>query len=248
LTLLTAGLLLARDAAMVAEYMDDVIVSLDGPASVHDAIRAVPGAYRRLEEGIDALRRLRHDAPVHARCTVQKANVSELRATLGAARRLGLNSVSFLAADLTSEAFNRPGGWSGERQAAIAPDASEVAALEREVAALIDECAGEIESGFVVERPEKLRRIPLHFRAHLGRAEAVAPRCNAPWVSAVVESDGAVRPCFFHPVIGNIHRQPLVDVLNGEEAMEFRRRLDVSRNPVCRNCVCSLFVEESKAP
>jgi hypothetical protein len=32
----------------------------------------------------------------------------------------------------------------------------------------------------------------------------VAPRCNAPWVSAVVETDGAVRPCFFQQAIGNL--------------------------------------------
>ena len=58
-------------------------------------------------------------------------------------------------------------------------------------------------SGFVLENPDKLRRIVHHFRAHLGLAEPVAPRCNAPWVSAVIESDGTVRPCFFHEPIGN---------------------------------------------
>ena len=44
-----------------------------------------------------------------------------------------------------------------------------------------------------------------------------------PWVSAVVESDGTVRPCFFHKPIGNIGRDSLREVLNGPEAMEFRK-------------------------
>jgi radical SAM protein with 4Fe4S-binding SPASM domain len=74
--------------------------------------------------------------------------------------------------------------------------------------------------------------------------ESISPRCNAPWVSAVVESDGAIRPCFFHKAIGNIHEGSLLDVLNGDEALRFRRELDVSTNPTCRNCVCSLFLSQ----
>ena len=77
----------------------------------------------------------------------------------------------------------------------------QICVLESEVEALID--AGEC-GGFVVETPEKLRRIVDHFRSHLGLRLPVAPRCNAPWVSAVLESDGVVRPCFFHRPIGTV--------------------------------------------
>src|SRR5215469_3717710 len=38
-TLLTAGLLLEPEAERIASTIDDVIVSLDGPPSVHDRIR-----------------------------------------------------------------------------------------------------------------------------------------------------------------------------------------------------------------
>ena len=38
-TLLSTGLLLRRHAREVARYSDDVVVSLDGPRDVHDAIR-----------------------------------------------------------------------------------------------------------------------------------------------------------------------------------------------------------------
>ena len=107
---------------------------------------------------------------------------------------------------------------------------------------MIRECSSEIASGYVREDAAKLRRLARHFAAHLGVAEAVAPRCNAPWVSAVVEADGEVRPCFFQPAIGNIGEQPLFDILNGPRAMEFRETLDIPRNPICRRCVCSLYV------
>ena len=243
LTLLTAGLLLDRHAESVAEWMDDVIVSIDGPPEVHDRIRAVPGAYRKLQQGVDTLRRLRADMPVHGRCTVQKENYCDLRNTVQIAHELNLNSLSFLAADVTSTAFNRTERWPVGRQDGIALGVSEVDALELEVEALIDGYQADIESGFVVERPDKLRRLVLHFRAHLGQTEAVAPRCNAPWVSSVIGADGTVRPCFFHDPIGNIHDRSLADVLNSDEAIKFRQNLNVSSNPICRSCVCSLFLE-----
>ena len=242
-TLLTAGLTLEKRADIVAASIDDLIVSIDGPPDIHDEIRGVPGAYRRLQRGIEALRQLRAEMPIHGRCTIQKGNFGELRNTVHAARALNLNSISFLAVDTTSNAFNRPGGWSPGHQATVALNTAEVAALESEIEALISEYENEIESGFVVENAEKLRRIPLRFRSRLGQVPAMAPRCNAPWVSAVVESDGTVRPCFFHRPIGNIHEHPLADVVNSDDALNFRRNLDISRDPVCRNCVCSLFVD-----
>jgi MoaA/NifB/PqqE/SkfB family radical SAM enzyme len=171
---------------------------------------------------------------------VQKANHAHLRETLAAAKDLNLNGISFLAADLTSEAFNRPLGWSANRQSEVALSLDEVAVLEDEIESLIAENPADIDSGYVAESPEKLRRIATHYRAHLGLGRTESPRCNAPWTSAVVETDGTVRPCFFHPPIGNIHRSSLEEVINGPEALSFRSRLDIANNAICERCVCSL--------
>ena len=153
------------NAARIVEGTDEVIVSLDGPAKIHDAIRRVPGAFARLAKGVGAVHRLSPDFPIGARCTVQGRNAAHLRATVKAAREMGLRSVSFLAADLSSTAFNRAVAWPADRQSTIAP---ELAALEREMECLIAEYPAD---GFVLESPEKLRRIVGHFRAHqIGRA------------------------------------------------------------------------------
>jgi MoaA/NifB/PqqE/SkfB family radical SAM enzyme len=241
-TLLTAGILLLPHASLVARLMDDVIVSLDGPREIHNGIRGVPRAFELLARGVEALRNARPEIRISARCTVQRANGEALRATVRAAKALRLDSFSFLAADLTSRAFNRPQGWSAARQNEVAPDGEEVQRLEDEIEALIAEHAQDIRSGYIVETPEKLRRIVRHFRAHLRQVPATAPRCNAPWVSAVVEADGTVRPCFFHQPLGSIHDRPLLEVLNSDEAVAFREALDIPNNAVCRNCVCSLYL------
>lgn len=240
LTLLSTGLLLGQLAAQVAASFDDVIVSLDGPAEVHDQIRRVKGAFSKLSNGVSWLRQIAPRIPVHARATVQKANHQRLRETVQAAKDMGLRSVSFLAADVSSPAFNRELVWPEELQNRISLTAQEALQLEAEIERMIEDHAVDIGSGFIAEGPEKLRRIILHFRALLGQATPVAPVCNAPWVSAVVESDGAVKPCFFHPAMGNIHDAPLTTILNGRQAREFRANLDISTDPICRSCVCSL--------
>ena len=240
LTLLTTGLLLHKRAEEVAALFDDIIVSLDGPPEIHDAIRRVSGAYNLIRKGIATIRHHNPAMPITCRTTVQKANHRHLRETVDAARALGLDSISFLAADLTSEAFNRPLIWPGEKQSEIGLNLEETKALEEEIEQLILEYEASINHKYIAEPAAKLRKIPRHFREHLGQLPPQAPICNAPWVSAVVEVDGSVRPCFFHRTIGNITISTLEEVINGEVAQEFRQSLDMENNETCRRCVCSL--------
>jgi MoaA/NifB/PqqE/SkfB family radical SAM enzyme len=233
-TILSSGLLLARYADSIAAATDETIVSLDGPPAIHDEIRGVPGAFKRLAEGVCAIHRAAPEYPIPARCTVQARNAAHLRDTVEAARDLDLRSISFLAADLDSTAFNRPVPWPAEKSLKIAPD---VTVLEKEIEALIAIDPGD---GFVRENPAKLRRILAHFRG-----EHTAPRCNAPWVSAVIESNGDVRPCFFHAPVGNTARGSLAKILNSPTATRFREGLDVATDPICCRCVCSLYWDRS---
>jgi hypothetical protein len=86
---------------------------------------------------------------------------------------------------------------------------------------------------------ESLARIARYYRAVAGLAEYPAVRCNAPWVSAVLEPSGALRPCFFHEPYEKIEGD-LSATLNSPSAIAFRRDLDVDGNATCRRCVCSL--------
>ncbi len=237
ITLLSTGLLLERNAAAIVNSIDDVIVSLDGPPAVHDRIRRVDGAFALLRRGVQSIHRLAPGFPISARSTVQRQNYACLRQTAAAAKQLGLQSISFLAADVSSTAFNRPLGWSVDHQAQVALTENDIDPLEQEIKKLIDEFG---HTGFLRESPEKLARIVSHYRAHLNLCEPVSPRCNAPWISAVVGADGDVRPCFFHKSVGSVRNRSFIEVLNGPEAQDFRQRLDIATNPICQRCVCSL--------
>jgi MoaA/NifB/PqqE/SkfB family radical SAM enzyme len=235
-TILTTGLLLERDARGIVRSVDDIIVSLDGPPAVHDRIRRVPDAFASLMRGVRAIQRLDSEFPIAARSVVQRENFHLLRQTAETANRAGFRSISFLAADMSSSAFNRLDGWSPNRQAEVALAEEDLPGLEGEIEALLHEWGGD---PFLRDSPEKLRRIALHYRAHLGLCEPVAPRCSAPWVSAVVETDGVVRPCFFHEAIGHAEKG-LASAVNSEAAQRFRSTLDIATNPTCKRCVCSL--------
>jgi Fe-coproporphyrin III synthase len=247
LTLLTTGLLLEKHATQVADSFDDAIVSLDGPEPVHNAIRRVDKAFALIQSGISAVRKRRPAFRVTARTTIQKANHRYLRETVAAAKLLDLDGISFLAADLTSEAFNRPQAWSADRQGEVALSRGELSALEVEIESLILENASDIRSGYIAEPPDKLRRIAGHFRAHLGLARNESPLCNAPWTSAVVETDGTVRPCFFHRAVGNLRHMSLEEAINGADALAFRSTLDIPNNATCNRCVCSLNYRSAAA-
>lgn len=255
ITILSSGLLLRRHARELVRYCDDVVVSLDGPREIHDRIRNVKGAFDLLQSGISALRSEQgkvgkgSGVRITARSVVQRANYQALRATVQAAHALDLDGISFLAVDVSSEAFNRPGGWPDQRAAAVALAREDLPKLAAELRALEVEHAEDFARRFIAESPRKLwYRIYRYFAALLGLDDFYPNHCNAPWVSAVIETDGTVRPCFFHQPLGRLGRNgSLAEIINSPAAVAWRRKLDTQTNPICRRCVLSLAVRELRS-
>jgi MoaA/NifB/PqqE/SkfB family radical SAM enzyme len=240
ITLLSTGLLLRKHADGIVRWCDEVTVSLDGSRAVHDRIRRVLGCFDRLADGIAELKRRRPSLRITARSVVQRQNFRDLPRVIAAARSIGLDQISFLAADVSTTAFDRSEPWDRARSEEIALTLPEVDELRELVEQVIADSAVDFASGFIAESPSKLRRIPRYYAALHGACDFPEVRCNAPWVSAVVEADGAVRPCFFHPSYGNLRDQPLDRLLNSSRAVAFRRALDVREDPICQKCVCTL--------
>jgi MoaA/NifB/PqqE/SkfB family radical SAM enzyme len=250
LHLLTSGLSLERDAGAIVEHFGEVTISLDGhTAAQYEQIRGVKGL-AVIERGVRKVKTLSPQTPVRARSTLHRYNFTELPQLIDKAHAMGLDGISFLAADVTSEAFGRRSASNGNGETSLRtafsmrglllnPD--EVAEFARVVEATIVSHSGDFECRFVAEAPDKLRRLPKYYAAQLGLGEFPSVRCNAPWASAVVEADGAVRPCYFHRVVGNIRETSLRELL-ANEMVAFRRGLNVAHNATCRRCVCTLQV------
>ena len=240
ITLLSTGLALARHADKILEWVGDVIVSLDGDEGLHDEIRHIPGAFRKMKEGVELLHSKNPDFRVTARTVIHRLNFRRWPAIVEAAIGMGLNQISFLPADVTSEAFNRAETWDAPRQHQILPAEDELPELLGVIESLIRDHQPLFDNRFIAESPAKLRALGGYYTASYGQNPFPYKKCNAPWVSTVVEADGTVRPCFFLPPLGNIHEHSLGDILNSGAAIAFRKSLDMDTNDTCLKCVCYL--------
>jgi len=245
LQLLTSGLALARHAEAIAARFEMVIVSLDGHTpELYRKIRGVDGL-DAVKAGVRALRALAPRMPIRARSTIHRHNFRHLPDLMTAAAEMGLDQISFLAADVTSDAFNRqpslPRADAAAADEGLTLDRDEVTAFADVVESAVRTHAAALASGRVAPDPDGLRRLVAYYRAHLGEGSFPPVDCNAPWMSILIEASGAVRPCFFHPPVGNLRERPLEELL--DVAMpRFRRGLSVADDPTCQRCVCTLRV------
>ena len=207
--LLTNGLLLKKQAAEVIAHVDEVVVSLDaGCAPTYEAIRGVD-AYDLVLDGIRAVRA--GGISVTTRTTLQRANFREMPGLIRAAKDAGATGISFLTVDVSNPyAFGpRFEGLAvpvlNEHEppaAALTPD--EVREFETVLDTVEREFAADFVSGLLHESPAKLRTMAAYFRALANAGEFPPVRCNAPHISAVIEVDGTLRPCYFLPAVGKI--------------------------------------------
>jgi MoaA/NifB/PqqE/SkfB family radical SAM enzyme len=247
-TLLSTGLTLKKHAEQLTEWVNDIIISLDGDEETHNRIRNIPDAFNKLKEGIQAVKSLKQNFRITGRSVIHRLNFKKWPSIIDSAKEIGLDQISFLPADVSSHAFNREVLWSDSRQHEIMLDKEDLPTLRNIIEGLLKKYTDEFETKFIAESPCKIEMIYNYYAAFYGLNDFPYKKCNAPWVSTVIEADGTVRPCFFHPTLGNIHNKPLDKILNSDGAIEFRRNLDIDNNDICKKCVCYLNLPPRMSP
>lgn len=240
IVVLSTGLLLKRNAEQIVENIDEVILSLDGSKPVHDKIRNIPGGYAQLADGVRTLQGLTPEFRITARCVIQRQNFFDFLNIVNAAHELDLDGISFLAADTYTSAFNRNDAWDDEKKSAIVLLPEEIELFESILLESFRSLRKDYSTRFILESPARMMKILNYYKAVQGFGDFPRNRCNAPWVSTVIESNGDVLPCFFHQPYGNIYNGNLDSIVNSHTAIAFRRNLNISTNPVCQRCVCTL--------
>ena len=233
IVILSTGLLLKKYSKEIIDWSDEVIVSLDGSSEVHNRIRNIPNAFEKLKEGVSELKILKKDFRITGRSVIQKENFKDIPNIVNAAHEIGLDQISFLTADVTTDAFNRPELWDNQRTGEVKLSLDELVQFKEVIESLIKTHSGDFEKKYIAESPDKLRRFYNYYAAHQNLVEFPEIKCNAPWVSAVIEADGSIRPCFFHHKIGNIKDSSLISIVNSSDAISFRKNLDIATNPIC---------------
>ncbi|MBL7901075.1 MAG: radical SAM protein [Bacteroidia bacterium] len=246
ISLLSTGLSLKQHAENIVKYLDDVIVSVDGTEVIHNKIRRIPHAFAKLKEGIETIKALDPKFRISSRTVIQYENFRAWPEMIRVLKSLGLNQLSFLPADVSSTAFNHSTPGVLEEGIKLLPDKNELPELNSIIEQVITEFAMDFQNKRIAESPQKLRDLGKYYSAMHGLNAFPEKPCNAPWVSAVIEADGTLRPCFFLESLGNIHASSFEHLLNSEQSREFRKQLNTAKHPVCERCVCSLYLSPLK--
>jgi radical SAM protein with 4Fe4S-binding SPASM domain len=198
-----------------------IAVSVDGIGRMHDEMRGVPGAYRRVVSTLRGLRALRYQ-PRAVAFTVTRINVSHLGAVYGLSRRLGARFSCTLAHD--SPHYFQIAGQEDHRAEAPA------------LAAQLDEVA---RSELAAWSPRRWARA--YYLSLLADTAASGERplpCRAGRDFFYADWNGSVYPCNILPI-----RLGRIDARGGVRALLSRPETLRAIEPVatCRRCwmVCT---------
>ncbi|MBM2840939.1 MAG: Radical protein [Bacteroidetes bacterium] len=239
-SLLTNGLLLEKRVEAIAGFLDEIIVSVDGPtADIHNSIRGAR-SFDVILNGIHRYMKMPDRKVISLRCVVQKRNFRLLQNMVSLAKSLGVNSISFLSADVLSDSFARDTRGKVALDERITLTENETIEFRRLTEQFVVDNRVYFESGLLSDPPQKFFHMVQYFEALVGKTPFPRNHCNAPMVSAVITSTGQLLPCFFLPSYGNIRQNKIKDLFNTDGIRRTRnsvRRYELER---CRTCVCTM--------
>lgn len=245
--LTTNGTLLEQRAeALMASPPGLVILSLDGPREVHDAVRRQSGTFDRALRGVRALQRLR-----------KREHVPYLvinTAITGHTYESALEMVE-VAREFGAFALNFQHFWFMTRPMVDAHNVRWGDCFPLDFDRIGGTATEGVDTDRLYDTIQRLKRrdfgLPIVFYPELGRKELATyyhhpetfthrevPGCA--WLSTDILPNGDVSPCF-ELVAGNVLRQSFSEIWNSEAFRAHRRRLaQEGPYPICARC-CAYF-------
>lgn len=225
-----------------------VTVSIDGTERVHDAVRGVPGCFRQIAFGLKRLAELDPGRPPHvsrALCfTISPWSLPGLGAMPEVARQLGIETICIVPYCYVSTAAGR--AWAEQVRELVGQEAFAWRGFEHDQSG-VDLAEFEREHqrftaslGEVTSYPY----MPLsrdEYRAWFADpAKAVGPAaCSNVERLLDIQPTGEANFCVDLPdaSLGNVRRQSIAEIWQGEPARRFRERRRREPLGACSRCV-----------
>ncbi len=255
---ITNGLLLGEDGTrrcvelapnrLTGKGLSFLGVSVDGPPTVHDAIRDREGAF---DETMAAIRRLaegrratgKQCPMIHVTAVVQDANLEALPELAGLCAQAGADVLN-LTLEIRFLSHEQLGKVD---PAELAADARELPRLEPErLRKCLDATrhAAE-EAGIELRTPDMPDEQILNY--HNGGLDLAAFSCRGVWTNVQIGAQGDVFPCFLQKV-GSVRENDLATIWNSPEMRAFRRRIRTRPFPICQGCCNLEYARPRKNP
>lgn len=255
ITLLTNGSLLFRFAPQIAEVIDSLNISIDGPEDLHNTIRGDKDLHNKIIEGIrkiqDEKRRKNKKTPyINIAFTISDLNYLYLEEFLKYwqknIRDLGINIIIFQHLEFTTEdnikkteeIYKKEWGislkiWPGF---SYQPQNLDIDKLV-EIIQRIKTC--DYEDVYITFFPDFSPAELKNYYQYPDRFPRSPKACLGPWREALITPEGELWICPDYSV-GNLKENKFSELWNNEKAKIFRKKLQRMGAflPVCRCCGC----------
>jgi MoaA/NifB/PqqE/SkfB family radical SAM enzyme len=231
LGIVTNGVLLNQHSELIRNEFSTVYVSIDGPEEIHDSIRG-KGVFKKVVAGI---REIKGGKPkLVSMTTICPENVAILPDLPYLFEHCGADKI--LLHEL------------------ICLDPEEITTYKNWMYSAFGIKAGKIDSwqmklplGYGSRKKNKLKEmfqrlavtpvnVPIEYLSH--GDEVKTDYCLSPFYHLHVASDGSVLFCtdFYDFSNGNVRKEKLIDIWNGDSAERFRQEIMQGNCPTCKHC------------
>ncbi len=250
-TITTNGFNLESQAQkLVNGGVNELFVSLDGPAAIHDFIRGREGAFDKAIKGIEKLLSLTNAVQVSLFCVITEWNTSKLLEFLEAVQHLPLKEVGFMHTNYTQQqtadehnihfGSNYPATISNVEE--TQPQNVNLEELQHEIAKIKSrQWNFKVSFSPDLTTLQQLQTFYLHPELFIGK------RCHDAFTAIMIKSNGDAIPAHgrcYNLTVGNLHQQNLQHVWNSSVFAQFRKTLVKNGGflPACSRC-CSAFAQ-----
>jgi len=247
--MITNGFLIDNFAEDIVNYeLDELNVSLDGNAGLHDQIRDMPGLFDKIMRGLKQINYFKNimnkKRPfINLQCTITQYNYRYLEQLIDVAYEACADSLTFHNLIFTDRRLlddqkrydNLLGCTSRDWEGFIFDPGIEPHVLYTKMQNILS-----ITHPFSIDfYPNFSCKALMEYYSSPSHPVCSRPcRCLSPWLAAYSFPDGELRPCLNSSYsYGNIKDNRFRQIWNNKQAIDFRRLIKKNRMlPVCLRC------------
>ncbi len=233
---------------LIDAELDELYVSLDGPADIHNEIRGYNQSFEKAVEGIDYLFHQKRKPKISIYCVITQWNIGRLKEFLDYFKDYPLAHIGFMHTNYTPDALaERHNLHYGNLYHATASNMKDIDITSYDLNALHAE---------ILEIKQKKYAFPVSFSPEITDKEKLigfyhhpekfhGKKCYDVFNTIMIKSNGDVIPAHgrcYNLKIGNLYEDTLPAIWNSGVIAKFRNDLNKAGGllPACSRC-CSAF-------